>query len=120
MACVIAGGIYLAAYIPRHAPLAPAIGLLVAAGALFGAAASLTARLQDFAWHVFKQVSGYALLAYIVIAGMLEFTFVYDKTSGSQLLVLSLMLLIFAVDIPLLLGYSVARYQEPREPAAPT
>jgi hypothetical protein len=47
-----------------------------------------------------------------VIAGMLEYVFVYDHTRGTQLLILSLMLAVFAVDIPLLLGFSVARFQD--------
>jgi hypothetical protein len=38
--------------------------------------------------------------------------FIYDHTRGSQLLILSLMLVVFAVDIPLLLGFSVARFQD--------
>ena len=53
------------------------------------------------------------LLAYLVIAGMLEYVFVYDDTRGTQLLILSLMLLVFAVNIPMLLAFSVARFQDP-------
>ena len=53
------------------------------------------------------------LAAYVVIAGMLEYVFVYDHTSGTQLLILTLMLVVFAVNVPMLLGFSVARFQEP-------
>lgn len=55
----------------------------------------------------------YALLAYLVIAGMLEYVFVLDHTRGATLVVLTLMLVIYAVDIPVLLAFSVARYQRP-------
>jgi uncharacterized membrane protein len=48
-----------------------------------------------------------------VIAGMLEYVFVYDHTRGTQLVILSLMLFVFALNIPMLLGFSVARFQEP-------
>jgi hypothetical protein len=44
---------------------------------------------------------------------MLEFVFVLDHTRGAVLVVLSLMLVVFAVDIPVVLAFSVARYQEP-------
>lgn len=55
-------------------------------------------------------VAGRALAAYLVIAGMLEFVFVLDHTPGRLLVLLTLMLLVFAIDVPLLLGFSVARY----------
>jgi hypothetical protein len=113
MATVIAGGIYLAAHLPQRASLVPAVGLLAAGGALLVVAAALVSRLRPFAWRVFFQVAGWALVAYAVIAGLLEFTFVYDHTRGSLLVVLTLSLIVFALDIPLLLGFSVARYQHP-------
>ena len=40
---------------------------------------------------------------------MLEFVFVLDGTRGTMLVVLTLMLAFFAVDIPLILAFSVAR-----------
>lgn len=114
MVLVLSGGIYIAAYLPRKAPLAPAVALLAAAAAVLVANLVQLARVRDFAWHVFARVSGWAFVAYIVIAGMLEFVFVYDGTRGTMLLVMTAMIVVFAVDIPVLLGFSVARYQEPR------
>jgi hypothetical protein len=113
MALVIAGGIYLAAHLPQRAPLGPAVVLLAAAGALLVADVALVTRLRPFAWRVFFQVAGWALVAYVVIAGLLEFTFIFDHTRGSLLVVLTLSLTVFALDIPLLFGFSVARYQDP-------
>ena len=113
MACVIAGGIYLAAHLPQRAPLGLAASLLAAGAALLVGAAVLVSLLRPFAWRIFFRVAGWALVAYAVIAGLLEFTFVYDHTRGSLLVVLTLSLLVFALDIPLLLGFSVARYQDP-------
>ena len=69
-------------------------------------------RLRPFNWEVFFRVGGWALLAYGVIAGMLEFIFVFDHTRGGSLVVFTLSLLVFALDVPLLLAFSVARYQE--------
>ena len=111
IAIVVTGGIYLASYLPRRAPLGPAFGLLaVAAGLLLWNVVSL-ARIPDFAWDKFFLVGRWALVAYAIIAGMLEYVFVLDHTRGSILLVLTLMLAIFAVNIPMLLAFSVARYQ---------
>jgi hypothetical protein len=42
---------------------------------------------------------------------MLEYVFIYDHTRGTQLLILTLMLVVFAVNIPVLIGFSVARFQ---------
>lgn len=114
MTCVIAGGIYLAAHLPRPAPLTPALILLIAAAALLGADITALRRLNLFAWDRFFQVARWTLLAYLIIAGMLEYVFVIDQTRGATLLVITLMLAIYAVDIPLLLAFSVARYQPVR------
>jgi hypothetical protein len=111
LALVIVGGIDLAAHLPRPAPLAPAVGVLAGAAVLLASAIITLSRLHDFAWRTFFQVAGWALAAYVVIAGMLEFVFVLDHTPGALLTVLTLMLAVFAIDIPILLGFSVARYQ---------
>jgi hypothetical protein len=113
MVLVIAGGIYLVSYLPRRPPLAlPAVLLVLAAGTLGANLASL-ARARQFAWDRFFLVGGWALVAYGVIAGMLEYVFVLDGVTGGPLLLITLTLVLFAIDIPLLFGFSVARYQEP-------
>lgn len=118
LALIVVGGIYLAAHLPRHAPLGLAVGLLAAAGVLLAGNVTALSRVRDFAWDKFFLVGRWALLAYVVIAGMLEYVFVLDHTRGSQLVVLTLMLAVFAVDIPLLLAFSVARYQPAGPPRA--
>jgi len=111
MILVVIGGIYLAAQIPGDVPLAPAVALLIAAGVLVLVNLAALGRIGDFAWRTFRTVFGWALLAYLVIAGMIEYAFISDGTRGGPLVVLSLMLAVFAVDIPLILAFSVARYQ---------
>jgi hypothetical protein len=109
---LIAGGVsYLAAYLPRRAPLGPAVGLLVAAAIVLAASIILLARQRDLAWRRFFQVAGWTLLAYIVIAGMIEYAFVYDHTRGAVLVVMTLMLVIFVLAPPVLLAFTVARFQ---------
>jgi len=110
---VVAGGIYTASHLPRHVPQGPTIALLAAACVLLAVNITLLARIENFAWKSFRLVAGWVLAAYVVIAGMLEYAFVYDGTSGSQLVILTAMLVVFAINIPLLLGFSVARFQDP-------
>jgi peptidoglycan/LPS O-acetylase OafA/YrhL len=116
LALVIVSGIYLVAHLPQRAPLGPAVALLAAAGALLVANAALVSSLRLFAWRVFFQVAGWSLVAYLVIGGLLEFIFIFDHTRGAMLAVLTLSLIVFALDIPILFGFSVARYQEPAQP----
>ncbi len=71
----------------------------------------LLARLEDFAWGTFRLVGGWVLLAYVVIAGMIEYVFIYDGTRGDAADHLIAMLAVFAIAVPLLLGFSVARFQ---------
>jgi hypothetical protein len=112
---IVLGGIYTGAHLPRHVPQGPTIVLLSAATVLLGVNAVLLSRLEDFAWRTFRLVASWVLVAYLVIAGMLEFVFVYDNTRGTQLVLLTLMLTVFALNIPLLLGFAVARYQDPAD-----
>lgn len=111
MILVICGGIYLASYLPRAAPLGPAVALLAGGVILLLATVVSLSRLHNFAWDRFFQIVRWTLLAYVVIAGMLEYVFVIDHTRGATLVVLTLMLMVYAVDIPIVLAFSVARYQ---------
>ena len=112
MIFIVIGGIYVASYVPRTVPLAPALALLAGAVLLLAADLVILSRLHPFAWQRFFQVFRWALLAYAVIAGMIGYVFVVDGTRGSLLVILIAMLLIYAVDIPLLLAFSVARYED--------
>ncbi len=111
LALIVIGGIYMAANITGPASLAPAIGLLAAALLVLLVAAFLLLGVREFAWGRFRQVGLWALLAYSISAGMLELVFALDRVPAAQLLILTLMLLVYAVDIPLILAYTVARHQ---------
>jgi hypothetical protein len=113
VALMLSGGIYLAAHLPRHPPLAPAVGLLVAGGALSIAAVALLVRIKPFAWDTFFLVARWALVAYVVIAGILGFVFIFDHTRGGTLAVLLLTLVVFALDVPMIIAFTVARYAQP-------
>jgi hypothetical protein len=111
MILTIVSVIWLASYIPKHPPLPVSVVLMTLAGLVLAANLTLLSRVQQFAWPTFRAVAGWALVAYIVIAGMLEFVFLYDHVGGGVLLLLTLSLVSFAVNVPLLLGFGVARYQ---------
>lgn len=111
IALVAAGVIYLAASLPRHAALGPAVSLLAAAAAVLALNVALLARRPGFAWARFRLVAGWMLLVYLVLAGMIEYAFVYDHTRGAVLLVMSLLLAVFALNVPLIAGFTVARFE---------
>jgi hypothetical protein len=116
MVLVIIGGIYMATYIPRRPPLAVPILLVALSGALVAADVVLLRRLRGFAWTTFVTVAKWALVAYVVSAGLIEFAFVKDHTRGAPLVVVTLMLLLFAVDVPLVIGFTAARFDNPTSP----
>ncbi len=107
----VVGGILMAAQYGQPASTTVPIVLAAAAGVLLLVDIALLSRIREFAWTVFFRVFGWALLAYVVIAGILEFVFVFDHTPGQRLGILTSLLFLFAVDVPLLLAYSVARWQ---------
>jgi len=110
---VVIGGIVMASYVPRQAPLALPGALLAVAGALMLICVLLLIQLQDFSFDRFFQVFGWALLAYSISAGMIEFAFVRDHTRGTSLLIVTMMLVIFATSVPTTIAFTTARYATP-------
>jgi hypothetical protein len=110
---IVAGGIVVAAQYGRPPKLTVPVILLGLAAVLLLVNAVLVVRIKEFARPVFHRVLGWALLAYVVIAGILEYVFIYDHTPGRELALFSAMLVLFALDVPLMLSYSVARWQPP-------
>ena len=76
---IVIGGVYTAAHLPRHVPQGPTIALLSAAVALLVLNAALLSRIEGFAWGRFRQVAGWVLAAYVVIAGMLQHQIPIDE-----------------------------------------
>jgi hypothetical protein len=112
LALIIAGGIYLSANLPEHVSLAPAVILLALSAALMAGNLFSLTRVKGFAWDRFFAVAKWSLLAYIVIGGMIEFVFVHNHVRGGTLVVLTLSLLVFAIHVPALMGFTVARYSQ--------
>ena len=113
LALIVIGGIYLASHIPQHVPLGLPIALLIASAALVVLNLVLLTRVPDFAWHRFFQVGKWALLAYLITAGLIEFAFLQNHVNGGPLVILTLSLLVYAIQVPALIAFTVARYEDP-------
>jgi hypothetical protein len=112
LALIVAGGIYLSAHLPNHVSLGPPIALLAASALLLAGNLVALARVHGFPWRSFFEIARWALVAYVIIAGMIEYAFLRNHLSGGPLVVLTLSLVVFAVHVPVLIGFTVARYQE--------
>ena len=106
---VVAGGIVMASSVPRRPPLTVPVVLLAAAVVALGAGLALLARHRPFAWGLFWRVLRWALLAYAVSAGMIEFAFVRDGTRGAALAVVTAMLVVFATSVPITIAVTTAQ-----------
>jgi hypothetical protein len=115
MVAIVVSVIWMAAYLPKQAPLWLPILLLSAAAALQAVNWVVVARIRPFARDRFFQVARWTLLAYAVIAGMIEFAFIYDQTRGARLALLTIALLLFMLNVPMLVAFTVARYQAVEE-----
>ena len=113
LALIVAGGIYLSAHLPEHVSLGPAVILLALSTLLMAANIFSLTRVKDFDWDRFFAVGKWSLLAYLVIAGLIEYVFVRNHVRGGTLVVLTLSLVVFAIHVPTLLGFTVARYSNP-------
>ena len=110
LALVIIGGVYMASHFPRRPPLALPIALVAGSIILVAISGVMLARQRDFAWERFSLVFRWALLAYVVQAGMIEWVFVHNHARGAPLAVVTLMLVMFALDVPFVIAFTAARY----------
>lgn len=98
LACAATGVIVVASYVPRRAPLAAPLVLVVLAGVLCLAAAARGRSLLA------RNVAGPTLAAAAVAVAFLELVFAYDGTRGAPLALLTAALVLVALDLPLLIG----------------
>jgi hypothetical protein len=113
LALIVTGGIYLSSHIPQHVPLGLPTALLIASAALVVANLVLLSRVPGFAWPRFFQVGKWALGAYLVTAALIEYAFLRNHLRGGPLVILTLSLLVYAVQVPAMIAFTVARYETP-------
>jgi hypothetical protein len=109
---VIASGIWIVSHLPKHVPMGIPVALLSLSALLMVGNLLWMRSIAGFNWQSFFGVAKWALLAYCIISGLLEWVFVKDGTRGGELIVLTLSLAIFAIHVPVLMGYTVARYAD--------
>jgi hypothetical protein len=116
LALVVVGGVLMASYVPRRPPLGVPGAIAAVSAALVLASVFLLSRLHRFAWDRFFLAFRWGLLAYVISAGMIAFAFIRDHTRGAPLALVLGMLVIFALDVPLIIAFTVARYATPPDP----
>ncbi len=113
LALVVIGGIYLSSHIPQHVSLGLPTALLIASAALVVINLALLSRVPGFAWPRFFQVGKWALAAYLFTAALIEYAFLRNHLKGGPLVILTLSLLVYAVQVPAMIAFTVARYDTP-------
>jgi uncharacterized membrane protein YhhN len=114
LAATIASAIILAIALPRAPHLLAPVLLAIAAWVLIVVAAVMVATIRPFNYRIFKMVGLRQLIAELIIAGMLEFVFLRDHLPTGPLVVFSILVGSFSISVALLMGFQVARWQEPR------
>lgn len=109
---MVTGGVYVAAHLPAHVSMTLPTFLIVLSGVLLAATMVMLSRIPAFAWQSFFKVAKWTFLAEGIIAGMLEYIFVFDGTRGAVLVLMTSALIIFVLDLSVLFGFSVAQFQD--------
>lgn len=110
ISCILAAGIIIA-HFPESAPMWGSIMWLGIAATLTIATITLILRKKPFARKRFFTVAKWVFLYILVLTGMGEYVIIFDGTRGEPLVLITVILLLFLVNIPMLWGFSVARHE---------
>jgi len=110
ISCILAAGIIIV-HTPAPAPMWGSIMWVCIAAVLTVATIVLILGKKPFARKRFFTVAKWVLLYILVLTGMGEFVLVFDGMRGETLVVMTIILLLFLVNIPMLWGFSVARHE---------
>ncbi|MCB1030795.1 MAG: hypothetical protein KDA95_05615 [Acidimicrobiales bacterium] len=75
-------------------------------------AVAMMVRIKPFAWARFKQVFGWAFLAYLTQSSIIAYSFVRNDVPSGPFVTLIGGLIVFATIVPLMIGFTVARYEQ--------
>ena len=112
LASMVIGGVFVAAHLPTHVAMTFPTIMITFAGVLLVVNMMLLSRIPHFAWKSFSKVAKWTFLAEGIVAGTLEYIFIFDGTRGSVLLLMTSALVIFVLDLAVLFGFSVAQFQD--------
>lgn len=107
----IIGGVLIASQIGTELSLGLPSVLVVVALVVEVVAVAIMIRISPFAWGLFGKVFGVALCAYLVQSGIIGWTFVKNDVPARPFIVLTGGLVVFATVVPLMIAFTVARYQ---------
>jgi hypothetical protein len=111
VSCIIAAGIIIA-HIPEPPPMWGSYMWLSIAGVLTVATIVQILMKKRFARKLFFKVAKWVFLYILVLTGMGEYVIAFDGTRGTTLVVMTIILLLFLINIPMLWGFSVARHEQ--------
>ena len=110
ISCILAAGIIIA-HVPEPEPMWGSIMWVCIAAVLTVATVVLILRKKPFARKRFFTVAKWVFLYILVLTGMGEYVMAFDGMRGETLVVMTVILLLFLVNIPMLWGFSVARHE---------
>jgi hypothetical protein len=110
ISCILAAGIIIA-HVPEPAPMWGSIMWVCIAAVLTVATVVLILRKKPFARKRFFTVAKWVFLYILVLSGMGEYVMAFDGMRGEALVIMTVILLLFLVNIPMLWGFSVARHE---------
>jgi hypothetical protein len=110
ISCILAAGIIIARF-PGPAPLWGSIMWIGIAFGLTLISMVLILRRKPFAREVFFKVAKWVFLYMLVLSGIGEYVLVFDGTRGEPLVIMTIILVLFLINVPMLWGYSVARHE---------
>ena len=110
ISCILAAGIIIA-HVPEPAPMLGSIMWVCIAAVLTVATVVLILRKKPFARKRFFTVAKWVFLYILLLTGMGEYVMAFDGMRGEALVIMTVILLLFLVNIPMLWGFSVARHE---------
>lgn len=80
----------------------------------------LLGKVRDYPWNTFSRFASVALIGYLVRTGLIGYAFVQSPVSGSSKLLFVGALALYASEVPVLIGATVAKadYDGATQPAA--
>jgi hypothetical protein len=110
VSCILAAGIMIA-HFPGPSPIWGSILWVSVAAALTIISAVLILTKKQFARGLFFKVARWVFLYILIMTGMGEYVLVFDGTRGEPLVVMTMILVLFLINVPMLWGFSVARHE---------